>query len=64
YNAIIAQTCADTAGCISDGGALHAESFTEAQISTIDYFHAAASGQARISEVAWSALEPALPLGG
>ena len=64
YNAIIGQTCADTAGCIWDGGALHAESFTEAQISTIDYFHAAASGQARISEVAWSALEPALPLGG
>jgi len=62
YNAIIAERCAATAGCISDGGAVHAAEFTEAEISAIDYFHASAAGQARIASIAWAALEPALPL--
>lgn len=62
YNTAIAQACAAVPNCISDDGAVHAAAFSQTEISAIDYFHASAAGQARIAEIAWAALEPALPL--
>lgn len=62
YNSAIAESCAQVAQCVSDGGALHGVAFSDAEISDIDYFHASAAGQAKIAEVAWAALDSALPL--
>lgn len=56
YNAAIAEACEADARCVHDAGAIHALDFTATDISSIDYFHASASGQARVAQVAWETL--------
>jgi lysophospholipase L1-like esterase len=59
YNRAIAQLCAGRPRCVSDGGAVHAQRFTAAELSNIDYFHPSAAGQQKIAELAWAALSRA-----
>lgn len=59
YNQSIAQLCSARNRCISDGGAIYAQSFTTAELSELDYFHPSIAGQRKIAELAWRALQRA-----
>lgn len=59
YNRSIARLCSARPRCISDGGAVHAQRFTMAELSDIDYFHPSRQGQKKIARLAWAALERA-----
>ncbi len=56
YNARLAAVCAEFAQCQYDGGAGFAARFDPSDVSTVDYFHPSAKGQALIADVAWKAL--------
>ncbi|MEV8273338.1 GDSL-type esterase/lipase family protein [Microbacterium sp. NPDC077184] len=60
YNAAIAEACEADARCVHDAGAIHALDFTSTDISSIDHFHASASGQAKVAQVAWETLAQTL----
>lgn len=55
YNAVLAEVCAAYARCRYDGGAVFAGTLEAADVSTFDYFHLSARGQARLAEAAWAA---------
>ncbi len=57
YNAALAQICAATAKCIFDHGQLHAEKFSAADVTTIDYFHPSIGGQHLLAATAWNVLQ-------
>jgi lysophospholipase L1-like esterase len=59
YNRAIAELCAARPRCIGDGGAVHAQSFSESELSDIDFFHPSRAGQRRLAEIAWAALQRA-----
>ncbi|GAA4160633.1 SGNH/GDSL hydrolase family protein [Gryllotalpicola daejeonensis] len=59
YNAAIEQLCATRKRCSYDGGAVHAQSFSAAELSEIDHFHPSRAGQARLARLAWEALSSA-----
>lgn len=54
YNARMAAVCARYPQCRSDGGAVFAAPLTREDITTADYFHLSARGQARLADLAWS----------
>jgi lysophospholipase L1-like esterase len=53
-NAAASAVCAEFASCTSDGGRIHALTFT-AQDLAFDYFHLSLTGQSRIADAAWQA---------
>ncbi|WP_404434445.1 GDSL-type esterase/lipase family protein [Microbacterium lacus] len=55
YNTALAEVCAATAKCKWDGGAVANYAFVKADISTRDYFHPSATGQAVLSSITWNA---------
>jgi lysophospholipase L1-like esterase len=59
YNRAIAELCAARPRCIGDDGAVHAQSFTESELSDIDFFHPSRAGQRRLAQIAWAALAKA-----
>ncbi|MBF4461277.1 MULTISPECIES: SGNH/GDSL hydrolase family protein [unclassified Rathayibacter] len=56
YNAILGEACAATAHCVYDGGALHDLDVTTDDISDVDHFHPSRQGQAKLADIAWTAL--------
>lgn len=54
YNTILRAACAQTTGCVWDGGAVANHPFTKSDISTKDYFHPSLSGQATLARVTWA----------
>jgi lysophospholipase L1-like esterase len=54
YNTILAQVCAATPRCRSDGGAAYAAGFVAADAAG-DYFHPSIQGQAKLAQVSWAA---------
>lgn len=60
YNVALAEQCAAATRCIFDGGAVASVNFTQAHISTVDYFHPSREGQRAIAEASWNALADAL----
>lgn len=60
YNTAIADACAAVSDCTSDDGAISRISFSLDDISTADHFHPSASGQAKVAEAAWPAVQRAL----
>lgn len=54
YNSVLAEVCASYARCRYDGGAVFNNELSIADISTFDYFHLSARGQARLAEAAWA----------
>jgi lysophospholipase L1-like esterase len=55
YNVALAEVCASYPRCRYDGGAVFSGELSAADVSTFDYFHLSARGQARIAETAWAA---------
>jgi lysophospholipase L1-like esterase len=55
YNTVLAEVCAGYSRCRYDGGAVFNNELSIADISTFDYFHLSARGQARLAEIAWAA---------
>lgn len=60
YNAAIIEACAGVSACTTDDGAISRISFSLDDISTADHFHPSASGQAKVAEAAWPAVQKAL----
>lgn len=60
YNTAIADACAAVSACTSDDGAISRISFSLDDISAADHFHPSASGQAKVAEAAWPAVQRAL----
>ncbi|MWV47730.1 SGNH/GDSL hydrolase family protein [Rathayibacter sp. VKM Ac-2803] len=56
YNAILAEACGAVANCVYDGGALHDFDVTSDDISDVDHFHPSIAGQAKLADIAWTAL--------
>lgn len=54
-NAALALVCARFRNCRFDGGAVYRQSFTEADISPVDYFHPSLLGQAKLAAATWAA---------
>lgn len=62
YNTAAAELCsAYGTRCAHDGGAVHNTPFTRDDISTWDFFHPSAAGQARIAEVTFAAVFGTVP---
>ena len=56
YNAAMAAACSrHAAQCRHDGGAVFDHRFTLDDVSTVDFWHPSARGQATLAEVAWKA---------
>ncbi|MDQ1136199.1 lysophospholipase L1-like esterase [Microbacterium sp. SORGH_AS 1204] len=60
YNTAIAAACAAVTDCTTDDGAISRITFSLDDISTADHFHPSASGQAKVAEAAWPAVQRAL----
>jgi lysophospholipase L1-like esterase len=56
YNKAIQSLCSAHPRCGTDQQAVHADSFTSADISTVDYFHPSAQGQALLASSVWPPL--------
>ncbi|SMH27738.1 Lysophospholipase L1 [Rathayibacter oskolensis] len=56
YNAILAEACAAVENCVYDGGALHDFEVGSGDISDVDHFHPSIEGQAKLADIAWTAL--------
>ncbi|MGH9126917.1 MAG: GDSL-type esterase/lipase family protein [Acidimicrobiales bacterium] len=54
-NAALALVCGQFRNCRFDGGALNRQSFSESDISPVDYFHPSLLGQAKLAAVTWAA---------
>ncbi|WP_306233578.1 GDSL-type esterase/lipase family protein [Agrococcus beijingensis] len=61
YNGALQEACAAVVGCRYDGGAVAAYAFARTDISTRDYFHPSAAGQARLSSITWPTTQWAAP---
>ncbi len=55
YNQAIATACATVPECRDDGGAVFNLVLTRDDLSTVDYFHPALAGQAKIAAATWAA---------
>jgi lysophospholipase L1-like esterase len=55
YNTALAEVCAAYDRCRWDGGATFGVSFAPSDVSTVDYFHPSAAGQAKLAAVTWAA---------
>jgi lysophospholipase L1-like esterase len=55
YNAVLATVCSRYVACRFDGNAVFDYPFTLAHVSTWDYFHPSASGQAKLAEITYAA---------
>lgn len=56
YNDVLADVCGATANCVYDQGALHDFDVTSDDISDVDHFHPSLAGQAKLADIAWTAL--------
>lgn len=56
YNTVLADACGAVANCVYDGGALHDFDVTSDDISDVDHFHPSLAGQAKLADIAWTAL--------
>jgi lysophospholipase L1-like esterase len=56
YDAAMQSICSADPQCQFDGDAVFHAAFTEAEVSTVDYFHPNVSGQASLAALAWSLL--------
>lgn len=54
FNTVLQQECAKYARCKFDGNATFNYQFSRSQVSKLDYFHPALSGQAALASVTWS----------
>jgi lysophospholipase L1-like esterase len=54
-NAALAAVCLRFARCRFDGGAVFRQTFSPADISTVDYFHPSLPGQQALASVTWAA---------
>jgi lysophospholipase L1-like esterase len=54
YNVILADACKAATNCRFDGGAVAAEKFVKADISTRDYFHPSTAGQTKLANITWA----------
>ena len=55
YNAQLAGVCAVFVHCRFDGNAAFTTSFTEADVSALDFFHPSVAGQRKLAAVSWGA---------
>jgi lysophospholipase L1-like esterase len=55
YNQQLQEVCAAFAQCRYDGGAVFNTKFVVSDVSTRDYFHPSAAGQAKLAAVSWAA---------
>jgi lysophospholipase L1-like esterase len=55
YNQQLHEVCATFSSCKYDGGAVFSTPFVRSDVSTRDYFHPSAAGQARLASVSWAA---------
>jgi lysophospholipase L1-like esterase len=55
YNQQLQDVCAGFANCRYDGGAVFNTKFVTSDVSTRDYFHPSAGGQAKLAAVSWGA---------
>jgi lysophospholipase L1-like esterase len=55
FNTVLAQVCAQFAGCRHDGGAFYAYAPDPADVSVLDYFHPSVRGQAALADITWKA---------
>lgn len=49
YNAVLARVCAEVVTCSFDGNAVFNTAFTTKDVTTRDYFHPSATGQAKLA---------------
>ena len=55
YNQKLLEVCETFANCRYDGGAVFSTAFAVSDVSTRDYFHPSAAGQAKLASVTWAA---------
>ena len=55
FNERLQQVCATFVSCRYDGGAVFSTPFSRSDVSTRDYFHPSAAGQAKLASVSWAA---------
>jgi lysophospholipase L1-like esterase len=55
YNQQLQEVCATFGNCKYDGGAVFNTRFVTSDVSTRDYFHPSAAGQAKLAAVSWAA---------
>ena len=55
FNQQLQEVCATFSNCRYDGGAVFNTKFVTSDVSTRDYFHPSAAGQAKLAEVSWRA---------
>jgi lysophospholipase L1-like esterase len=55
YNQQLREVCATFTSCRYDDDAVFSTPFTRADVSTRDYFHPSAAGQAKLASVSWAA---------
>jgi lysophospholipase L1-like esterase len=55
YNQQLQVVCATFSSCRYDGGAVFSTAFSRSDVSTRDYFHPSAAGQAKLASVSWAA---------
>jgi lysophospholipase L1-like esterase len=54
-NTTLANVCAEFPQCHWDDGATYGVTFRTSDVSTVDYFHPSAAGQAKLSDTEWRA---------
>jgi lysophospholipase L1-like esterase len=54
FNNALKSVCATFTHCRYDNGAAYSVKFTEADVSTIDYFHPSPAGQAKLAAAEWA----------
>jgi lysophospholipase L1-like esterase len=55
FNEQLQEVCATFTNCRYDGGAVFSTAFAVPDVSTRDYFHPSAAGQAKLASVSWAA---------
>jgi lysophospholipase L1-like esterase len=55
FNQQLQEVCATFTNCRYDGGAVFSTPFNRSDVSTRDYFHPSAAGQAKLASVSWAA---------
>ena len=55
FNQQLQEVCATFTTCRYDGGAVFSTPFSTSDVSTRDYFHPSAAGQAKLASVSWAA---------
>jgi lysophospholipase L1-like esterase len=55
FNGVLETVCAQYARCRWDAGTTYGVEFARSDVSTVDYFHPAIAGQAKLAAATWSA---------